>query len=140
MLFIDQNYYCYTLEDTYHKVKIAGQTRIPSGIYTINFLKYDTPLTLKYRKRYPDWFTYHLHVENVPNFTGIYIHSGGNHEHTEGCILVSDSLNASDKNTYLFNSRNTFKKLYAFLSQTLNSGKKVRIIIKDESWIKELNQ
>lgn len=80
LLFIDSRYFCYTLEDTYRKVKVKGKTRIPSGTYNVDFLEYDTELTLKYRND-PDrqpWFQYHIHIQDIPNFTGVYIHSGAN--------------------------------------------------------------
>ncbi|MCU4177094.1 DUF5675 family protein [Carboxylicivirga sp. N1Y90] len=139
LLYIDSSFYCYTLEDTYNEVKIKGQTRIPAGTYNIDFLRQETPLTLKYRERYPDWFNFHLHIQNVPGFTGIYIHSGGNHQHTEGCLLVSNSLSVGTDNSYLTNSRTTFKNLYKYLEERLTNKHKLRIIIRDENWIKELN-
>lgn len=134
LLYIDDRFYCYTLEDTYHKVKVPGETRIPAGNYRINFRKQVTPLTEKYRSRYPEWFTFHLEIENVPNFTGIYIHSGGTFNDTEGCILVSDSLSVGDTQTFLNNSRNTFRSLYGYLSQRLDSNQKILIKIRDEGW------
>lgn len=138
LLHINDKFYCYTLEDTFQEEKVAGQTRIPAGTYTIGFRKEETELTETYRERYPEWFTNHLHIKEVPNFSAIYIHSGGDHTHTEGCVLVSDSLSAKDKKTYLTNSRNTFKTLYKYLSDQLQSGKKIQIHVRDEGWSKQL--
>jgi hypothetical protein len=138
-LFINDAFFCYTLEDTYQEVKIPGKTRIPKGNYNVGFRKELTPLTQKYRDANPDWFTYHLEVENVPGFNSIYIHSGGTHADTEGCILVSDSLQVKDKENFLTNSRNTFKRFYQYLSQQINMGIPVRLLVKDEEWIKTLN-
>jgi len=138
LLYINNKFYCYTLEDTFREVKIPGETRIPSGTYKVDFRKEVTDLTKKYQERYPGWFTYHFQLYNVPGFQSIYIHNGGDHTHTEGCILVSDSMNVSKEASQLSNSRNTFKQLYVFLEKHLLEGKKLTITIKDEGWVGNL--
>jgi len=139
LLYLNGFFYCYTLEDTYREIKIASQTRIPAGKYTIDFIRHDTDLTKKYRKLFPDWFLYHLEIQNVPGFTGVYIHSGGDHTHTAGCLLVSDSLTVKDENKFLTNSKNTFQKLYTYLRQEIEKGTNVRLIVRDEAWFAKLN-
>jgi hypothetical protein len=139
LLTINGQYYCYTLEDTFHKVKVPGETRIPAGRYWIKFRKEETQSTLTMRQRYPEWFTWHLELQQVPGFTNIYIHNGGTHNDTEGCILVSDSLNVSNTSTFLSNSRKTFEKLYRYLSEQLHNDVPVQIIIYDENWLKNIN-
>jgi hypothetical protein len=139
LLFVNGGFYCYTLEDTHQDEKVEGETRIPAGIYNIGYRKEDTPLTIKYKERYPEWFTWHVQLANVPQFESIYIHNGGDHTHTEGCILVSDSMNVGSENTVLSNSRNTFKRLYRFISEKLDNNVPVRIIIRDEKWFKDVN-
>ncbi|MBV6644529.1 MAG: hypothetical protein KI790_03720 [Cyclobacteriaceae bacterium] len=134
LLYINDSFYCYTLEDTHQEIKVPGNTRIPAGAYQVTFNKTDTPLTLKYREKNPEWFTYHLQLQEVPGFTTIYIHNGGDHTDTEGCILVSDSLSVSDANTFLTNSRNTFKRIYGVLSSALEQEQKIMIKIHDEAW------
>ncbi|MBT1696791.1 hypothetical protein KK083_07900 [Fulvivirgaceae bacterium PWU4] len=140
MLFVDNKYFSMTLEDTYHETKIKGQTRIPAGTYEIRFQPALTDLTKKYRERFPDWFTNHIELQNVPGYVGIYIHSGGNHKHTEGCLLVSDAytLGAEGPAFKVSDSNETFKKLYLRLSAALTQGQRVRITIKDENWIANL--
>ncbi len=134
LVFVGEHFFCYSLEDTFQLQKIAGETRIPAGTYSISLREEESPLTKKYRDKYPDWFTFHLQLQNVPGFENIYIHSGGTSEDTAGCLLVSDSFNISDKAKFLTNSRATFKKLYIFLSKELKNGKQVRIQIFDENW------
>jgi Family of unknown function (DUF5675) len=136
LLSVNGSFYCYTLEDAFHNPKIAGKTRIPAGTYPISFGKENTPLTLKYQERYPEWFTFHLELKNVPGFASIYIHNGGDHTDTEGCILVSDALSAGNEKQILTNSRNTFKRLYEFLGQKISEGVPIGIIVKDEKWLK----
>jgi len=139
LLYLNGFFYCYTLEDTHHEVKIAGETRIPAGKYSVDFIRQDTPLTIKYREAFPEWFSYHLEIQNVPGFAGVYIHSGGDHTHTEGCLLVSDSLTVKPDNKFLTNSKNTFQKLYIYLKQEIEKGTKVRLIVRDEAWFAKLN-
>ncbi len=134
LFFIDNVFFCYTLEDTYRKVKIKGKTRIPAGTYTVDFNRSDTPLTIKYRKTRP-WFHYHLHVKNVVGFTGIYIHSGSTHEHTEGCLLVANSITSSDTKRMIYNSKVTFEELYKRLKIKLDGGEKIRIRYFDEDFL-----
>ena len=139
LLYINSKFYCYTLEDTYRQVKIAKETRIPAGSYSVDFNKEETELTRNYRQQFPEWFTYHLHIRNVPNFEGIYIHNGGTHKDTAGCILVSDSLNISKENKVFSNSKNTFEMLYKYITKNLTEGKKVFITIKNENWASNLS-
>ncbi len=138
LLGINQKFYCYTLEDTFHEEKIKGETRIPAGTYFIEFRREATELTLKYRDIYPEWFTFHLQLLDVTGFDSIYIHNGGDHTHTEGCILVSDSLNVNNENTFLSNSRETYRRLYGYLMEQLDNNIPLRITIYDENWIKNI--
>ena len=139
ILLVNDRFYCYTLEDSFQEEKVKGETRIAAGIYPVRFRQEDTELTLKYKERYPEWFTYHLQLQNVPEFDSIYIHNGGDHTDTEGCILVSDSLSINNEKTVLSNSRNTFKRLYNFLRLKLDENIPVRMVIRDEKWVKDLN-
>ncbi|MFZ6011277.1 MAG: DUF5675 family protein [Bacteroidota bacterium] len=142
LLYIDDQYFCFTLEDTFREQKIAKKTRIPAGTYEIKFRKekegeQPSEKTVKYRKLYPQWFTYHLMLQNVPGFNFIYIHVGNDNEDTDGCILVADSVSVTDKESLLANSTKAFQRLYLRLSEALNNEKKVRIIVKDEQWVKK---
>ena len=138
MLTINNKFYCYTLEDTFHEEKIPKETRIPAGTYNINYRREETPSTMKMRKLYNEWFKYHIELKKVPGFKYVYIHNGGTHNDTEGCILVSDSLSVSSDNTFLSNSRETFRRLYIYLSELLNNDIPIRIIIQDENWLNSL--
>ncbi len=80
-LYIDEKYFCDTLEDQRRLLKVPsdkvrGQTAIPEGRYKVvitmsNRFKKPLPLLL-----------------DVPFFEGIRIHAGNTKDDTEGCILI----------------------------------------------------
>jgi hypothetical protein len=135
LLYIDDQFYCYTLEDSYHEIKITDKTRIPAGTYNINFIKEETPLTKRYRELFP-WFTYHLEIQNVPGFVGVYIHNGGTSEHTSGCLLVANGIYSADATKMLKNSVITYTAMYKLLSNKLNNNFTITLKIYNENWIK----
>ena len=110
-MYIDNIYECYTLEDVVRKgAKVNGQTAIPTGTYNLiinhsNRFNRDLPL-----------------LENVPNFTGVRIHSGNTSANTEGCILVGTTWPGKD---FIGNSKVAFNKLF----EKLKKAKKVTIKI-----------
>ena len=71
-------YHCFTLEDPFHPVKIAGDTRIPAGTYVVTLTYSNT-----FRKVLPQ-------ILAVPGFDGIRIHGGNSKADTRGCILVGE--------------------------------------------------
>jgi len=126
----------YTLEDESREVKVSGETRIPAGKYELGINAADTPLTLKYRKKYP-WFKYHIEVKNIPGFKGVYIHIGNVDENTDGCILLGDSAdNNSISEGMITNSTAAFKRFYDSVFTHLQAGNKASIEIRDEDRLK----
>lgn len=87
-LYIDDKYYCDTLEDTDRGLKqtdsleqikakkVYGKTAIPTGEYYVN-LTYSP----KFKRILPV-------IYDVKGYEGIRIHSGNTADDTEGCILV----------------------------------------------------
>lgn len=137
ILFIDDQFFCYTLEDTFRENKVFEHTRIPAAVYELGFRKEATPLTLRYRATRP-WFDYHIEILHVSNFTGVYIHNGSTHEHTAGCLLVASGIYATDEKKLLQNSRQTFEQFYKLIGNKLRNGEKVRLKIFDETWFEQL--
>lgn len=90
-LYIEDTYFCFTLEDKVREVeglpvekwKVVDETAIPRGIYKV---------TLEDSPRFgPQTITIH----NVPGFTGIRIHSGNTSKDTSGCPIVGYRINDS---------------------------------------------
>ncbi len=132
MIFLRNKFFAYTLEDTHRDEKIHSETRIPAGIYALDFNRNDTPMTLRYRKTRP-WFDYHLEIKNIPNYHSVYIHVGNTHEHTAGCILIADGVNGGLQKS-LIQSRIAFDRFYQIISALLKSNEKVHIQILNEDW------
>ena len=75
-LFIDDVFFCYTLEDVVRDVKIYGETAIPTGMYEVKLT-----MSNRFKKVLPL-------LLNVKNFEGVRIHAGNTKADTHGCILV----------------------------------------------------
>lgn len=83
-LYIDDEFFCFTLEDVVREVesksvsewKVKGETAIPRGVYAVGLE--DSP------RFGPDTIT----LFRVPGFTHIRIHAGNTDKDTEGCIIV----------------------------------------------------
>jgi len=138
LIFIRNEFFSYTLEDTFREEKIKNETRIPAGIYDVDFLKFETGLTKRYREKY-SWFNYHLEIKKVENYSNVYIHIGNNSSHTAGCLLLADGVDASSVQKSIIHSRLAFKRFYVRMSDLLNTGEKIRINILDEAWFKKAN-
>lgn len=129
-LFIFNEPYCDTLEDEKRSKKVKGETRIPAGKYEIKLRKVLSGLTKKYRSHY-DWFTWHLELQDVPDFKHVYIHIGNYDEDTDGCILVGNGFTDMQKESHIWNSTETFRELYEILRNRLEKGEQVFITIYD---------
>jgi hypothetical protein len=133
LIFLRNKFFAYTLEDAHNEVKIAKKTRIPAGIYSLDFNKNETELTKKYRSTYGSWFDFHLEIKQIPNYQNVYIHVGNTHDHTDGCILIADGVSAGTSKSLQY-SRNAFERFYKTTSALLKSNEPVNIQILNEDW------
>lgn len=88
-LYVEGDLFSNTLEDPVRdysdpNYKVYGKTAIPYGRYRITMVH-----SPKFSKRYGGRKVPLLN--NVPDFTGILIHSGNTAEDTDGCILVGQN-------------------------------------------------
>lgn len=116
-LYIDEEYFCDTLEDKdrgltddmtvseISNIKIKKETAIPTGTYKV---------TITYSNRFKKNMPL---INDVKGFEGIRIHSGNTDKDTEGCILVG--FNKVKGN--VINSRDTYNKLFSILSKSNNT-------------------
>lgn len=105
-LYVNGKKFCNTLEDPVRdysdpNYKVYGNTAVPYGTYTVTMV-----VSPKFSPRYGGRKVPRLN--NVPDFTGILIHSGNTAKDTEGCILVG-------RNTEKGKVTESKKTLYALL-------------------------
>ena len=117
-LWVNDTHLCDTLEDRVRPEgeKVYGKTAIPEGTYEVK-LTYSP----RFKKILPE-------ILNVPNFSGIRIHTGNSSKDTEGCILVGTW--DGEKEDWVGNSRIAFDELMALLEEATNNKEKVTITVK----------
>lgn len=130
LMSMNGSFHCYTLEDQFNEPKIPGETRIPAGRYQI-LLRDEGSMTVRYGQR----FGFHqgmLWLQDVPGFTFIYIHTGNNDDHSEGCILVGDGQvqNVTERGQVM-SSVAAYTRLYKEVVEALAS-EEVWITVEDE--------
>jgi hypothetical protein len=104
-LYIENEFFCYTLEDKVRDKKVYGETAIPIGTYKVVIT-----WSPRFKRQLP------LLVD-VPGFDGIRIHPGNTHKDTEGCILVGEYVEGE----FLYKSKIAFDRLYAILVKSKDS-------------------
>jgi hypothetical protein len=79
VLFVDNVFQCFTLEDEIREQKVPGLTAIPAGTYPVVLT-----MSARFKKVLPE-------LKNVRNYSGVRIHSGNTAKDTEGCLLVGQT-------------------------------------------------
>ena len=117
-LYIDDVYFCDTIEDTVRDInkngkfdngekKIHSKTAIPYGIYEIKWT-----YSPRFKKYTPQ-------LMNVPSFEGIRIHAGNTSADTEGCLILGENKQVGK----VLNSRATINKFYPIIKEACSKGK-----------------
>ena len=106
-LWLQDEFQCYTLEDTVRKLKIPHVTAIPAGQYEVVMT-----LSSRFQRILPE-------ILNVPFFTGIRIHGGNKPEDTDGCILVGQNQGKD----WIGNSLLALEALLPKIENELKKGK-----------------
>lgn len=117
-LYIDDAYFCDTLEDTVRDTnksgkfdngeqKIKGKTAIPYGTYEIKWT-----YSPRFKKYTPQ-------LMNVPSFEGIRVHAGNTSTDTEGCLILGENKQVGK----VLNSRATINKFYPIIKEACSNGK-----------------
>ena len=117
-LYIDDVYFCDTIEDTVRDInkngkfdngekKVHSKTAIPYGTYEIKWTY--SPRFKKYTPQLMD----------VPSFEGIRIHAGNTSADTEGCLILGENKQVGK----VLNSRATINKFYPIIKEACSKGK-----------------
>lgn len=132
----ERTFYCYTLEDQVRAkgaAKVKHETAIPAGTYQIK-LRAEGGMHGEYKERFPAWHRGMLHLQDVPDFTWIYLHIGFREKHTSGCILVGEVpvvLPGGEFELVGSTSEPAYVRLYQRILEALDDGEKVAIHIYD---------
>ena len=129
LLFIDEVFECFTLEDQYQDKKVYGETCIPEGTYTVEFRK-EGGFHNRYKAKY-DFHKGMLEIKDIPNFKWVLFHLGNTDENTAGCVLVGDTQQDLDvsKDGFIGSSGNAYKKFYPKVATALENGESVSLIV-----------
>ena len=127
-----RKFLCYSLEDEYRNDKVMHETRVAAGTYQI-LLRKEGGFNAKYTKKYGDFHKGMLHVQDVPGFEWILIHTGNTDEHTSGCLIVGDSQENNQllKNGFIGKSVQAYKRIYTPIAEALENGEEVTITYVD---------
>ena len=127
-----RKFLCYSLEDEYRNDKVMHETRVPAGTYQIQLRKVGG-FNARYAKKYGDFHKGMLHVQDVPGFEYILIHTGNTDEHTSGCLIVGDSQENNQllKNGFIGKSVQAYKRIYTPITTALENGEEVTITYVD---------
>ena len=125
---IKRHFLCYTLEDERRAFKVKGETRVPAGTYKIE-LRTEGGFHGRYSKKYPGVHIGMLHIQDVPNFEYILIHTGNTDEHTAGCLIVGDAQenNKIIADGFVGKSVNAYKRIYPSIAKAIQQGEEVTI-------------
>lgn len=117
-LYINEKYVTDTLEDRVRPEgeKVYSKTAIPEGTYEVKLTH-----SPRFKKILPE-------ILNVPNFSGIRIHTGNSSKDTEGCILVGTW--DGEKEDWVSDSKIAFNKLMSLLEEATNNKEKITITVK----------
>lgn len=91
-LYIDNVSLCYIVEDQYQSVKVAGETRIPAGLYKLGFRTENSSMNEKYKEKYPNTHKGMIEILGILNFTDVYFHIGNDDDDTAGCLLPNEQV------------------------------------------------
>ena len=127
-----RKFLCYSLEDEYRNEKVMHETRVPAGTYQIQLRKVGG-FNARYAKKYGDFHKGMLHVQDVPGFEYILIHTGNTDEHTSGCLLLGDTQtnNQIKEDGFIGSSVQAYKRVYPSIAKILEDRGTVSITYTD---------
>jgi len=113
-VFVNNELFCYSIEDAYRTTKIKGETCIPDGIY---------PLATRFSPHFSKTYNHDMiWVQNVPGFEFILIHWGNTISDTEGCLIIGDKIGIVNQKDAVLNSKATYLKFYSRVISQITAG------------------
>jgi hypothetical protein len=120
-VYINDELFCYSIEDADRTTKIKGETCIPYGTYPL-----DTRNSPHFSRTYNHDMIW---VKNVPGFEFILIHWGNTISDTEGCLIIGDKIGIVNQKDAVLNSRATYLKFYSkVITQIVTGGQSIEYV------------
>lgn len=110
-LYINGIFQCYLLEDKIREVKIASETAIPKGIFSLKLNTYGAK-NADYKKAFGKLHEGMIEIMGLPNFCFVYIHTGNTIKETAGCPLCGFGFQFVDGNYQVSQSISAYKMIY----------------------------
>jgi hypothetical protein len=128
-LYINGIFQCYLLEDKIREVKIASQTAIPKGAFSLKLNTYGAK-NVNYQKAFGKLHQGMIEITGLPNFSFVYIHTGNTIKDTAGCPLCGFGFQFTDGDFQVSQSIAAYKMIYPKLV-ALAKDNSNRIIIEN---------
>jgi hypothetical protein len=128
-LYINGIFQCYLLEDKIREVKIASQTAIPKGAFSLKLNTYGAK-NVNYQKAFGKLHQGMIEITGLPNFSFVYIHTGNTIKDTAGCLLCGFGFQFTDGDFQVSQSIAAYKMIYPKLV-ALAKDNSNRIIIEN---------
>jgi len=113
-VYINGEYFCFSIEDAARTTKIKGETCIPLGTY---------PLSTRFSPKFSKAYNHNMiWVQNVPDFEFILIHWGNTISDTEGCLIIGNKIGIVNQKDAVLNSRATYLKFYDKVINQIREG------------------
>jgi hypothetical protein len=130
LLYLDDKFVCFTIEDQKNDKKVMHKTRIPEGEYEIK-LRTVGGFHANYSKQFKDIHKGMLWLQDVPGFEYILIHVGNTDNDSSGCILVG---NGATENVVgrgsVTDSVKAYRRIYPVIAAAILKGETVTIEVR----------
>jgi len=119
---VDFVFLCFVLEDPPQEEKIAGETRIPAGVYPL-LLRNFGGFHERYSKRFPKIHRGMIELAGVLEFTDVLMHCGNDPEDTRGCLLLGDGATQNVTGTgRVMSSTSAYERVYQQIAEAITAG------------------
>jgi Family of unknown function (DUF5675) len=110
-LYINEIFQCYLLEDKIRAEKIASETAIPTGVFSLKLNTYGAK-NVDYKKAFGKLHEGMIEIASLPNYSSVYIHSGNTIIQTAGCPLCGFGFQFANGDFLVSQSIAAYKMIY----------------------------
>ena len=110
-LYIDGIFQCYLLEDKIRELKLANQTAIPTGVFSLKLNTWGAK-NADYKKAFGKLHEGMIEITGLPNFSFVYIHTGNTIKETAGCPLCGFGFQFAEGDFQVSQSVAAYKMIY----------------------------